>query len=258
MDSECAAVIIIMLKILYGLDDHMEMDSSAYTDAVSVTRPIKEEATEDDPCVKLTTANSLFVWVDWVQMYCTHVSKIPEEEIPFDSQELRKMKNYQSYFQFCRETVFTKCRPVPARGRSYRELDPIFSKKIAEIFSSASQSSNYKPTTSHLSSVQQPTPPPPLTPSPVTSDVPRLVHLSHFLRNPKAPCTTYRPLPTSPGFRQDLDENQLSHAMRFILSVICQLIDVPLRSMYTVLLSVEKAFTKGVVVILKNLAHDFL
>ena len=61
-------------------------DSSAYTDAVSVTRPIKEEATEDDPCVKLTTANSLFVWVDWVQMYCTHVSKIPEEEIPFDSQ----------------------------------------------------------------------------------------------------------------------------------------------------------------------------
>ena len=25
MDVECAAVIIIMLRILYGLDDHMEM-----------------------------------------------------------------------------------------------------------------------------------------------------------------------------------------------------------------------------------------
>ena len=192
------------------------------------------------------------------------------------------MKNYQSYFQFCRETVFTKCRPVPARTRcmhhqttciflsllfslshtAIRELDPAFGKRIAEIFSSASQSSSQKPSTSHLSSTQlhthsfsSHTPPP--NPTPVTSDVHRLVHISHFLQNPKAPCTTYRPLPMSQGYRQDLDENQLSHAMRFILSVVCQLIDVPLRSMYTVLLSVEKAFTKGVV-ILKNLAHDFL
>ena len=198
------------------------------------------------------------------------------------------MKNYQSYFQFCRETLFTKCRPVPARTRcthhytvcsswhipltfvlpathtthtAFRELDPAFGKRIAEIFSSASQSSNRKPSSSHLSSAQLPMrspSPTPSTPTAVTSDVPRLIHISHFVQNPKAPCTTYRPLPMSQGFRQDLDETQLSHAMRFVLSVVCQLIDVPLRSMYTILLSVEKAFTKGVVVILKNLAHDLL
>lgn len=140
---------------------------------------------------------------------------------------------------------------------AYREIDPAFSKRISEIFSSYLGPSSHKSTTDPPSTappILSPTLPPPTD----SSKFPHLVPLTHFLRNPKAPCTTYRPLPTLHHFRQDVDESQLSHAMRFILSVVCQLLDVQLRSMYSTLLTVEKAFTKGIVVILKNLTYDFL
>ena len=137
---------------------------------------------------------------------------------------------------------------------AYKELDPAFGKKIAGIFSSSSHSVDRKPTSTPMQAL--PDDPPSSTDTPPS--FPRLVHLSHFTQSPTAPCTTYRPLPTSHRYRQELDESQLSHAMRFVLSVLCQLIDIQLETLYTVLLSVEKAFTKGIVVVLKNLTHDFL
>lgn len=142
---------------------------------------------------------------------------------------------------------------------AYREIDPAFSKRITKIFSSFLCSSSYKSTTDPPETSSPSLPPSLPPPSPSDSpEFPQLVPLTHFIRNPKAPCTTYRPLPPLYHIQQDVDEGQLSHAMRFVLSVMCQLIDVQLRTMYTTLLTVEKAFTKGIVVILKNLTYDFL
>ena len=81
-DSECAAVIAIMLRILYGLDDHTEM---TVTDSSSSSSSEENKRDSESELDSLTTANSLPVWVDWVQLYLTSLSKSPgEEEIPFD------------------------------------------------------------------------------------------------------------------------------------------------------------------------------
>lgn len=158
---------------------------------------------------------------------------------------------------FCLYTLFyVTCLYILS---AYREIDPAFSKRITEIFSSFLCSSSHKSTTAppSTSSPSLPSSLPPPSPSD-SPEFPRLVPLTHFLRNPKAPCTTYRPLPALRHYLQDVDEGHISHAMRFILSVMCQLIDVQLRTMYTTLLTVEKVFTKEIVVILKNLNYDFL
>ena len=60
---------------------HSYRDSSIYSG--HLMKPVKEEA---GGRVTPTTANSLPVWVDWVELYCTHVSKAPEEGVPFSSQ----------------------------------------------------------------------------------------------------------------------------------------------------------------------------
>lgn len=67
IDSECAAVIVMMLRVLYGLDDHIEMTITESTDDIGPG----------------DGTNSLPVWVDWVQLHCTNVSKIDgNEKIP--------------------------------------------------------------------------------------------------------------------------------------------------------------------------------
>ena len=143
---------------------------------------------------------------------------------------------------------------------AYRELDPEFGKKIAGIFASVSHSLSHKPASDSqpLAGHRSPLPLPPTSSSLTPPAFPRLVHLSHFVQWSKAPCKVYRPLPTSHRYRQEFDESQLSHAMKFVLSVICRLIDVPLQSLYTVLLAVEKAFTKGMAAMLRNINQDFL
>ena len=78
------------------------------------------------------------------------------------------------------------------------------------------------------------------------------------MRSPTAPSSTYRPLPTSHHSQEELDKTQLSHATRFLLSALCEIIDATPSTLYTVLLAVEKSFTKGTVVTLRNLTHDFL
>jgi hypothetical protein len=109
-DLECAAVIIIMLRILYGLDDCVELDE-CLTDA---------SGHED-----LTTDNSLPVWADWVHIYCTQVSSTSslDEDAPPNliivllcSRDPRSSKSCQHYLKFCKDVVFSKCRSAPAPG----------------------------------------------------------------------------------------------------------------------------------------------
>ena len=144
---------------------------------------------------------------------------------------------------------------------AFRCIDPVFSKKISNIFASVSE---IKPSPEHPIPSPQDTPlsssstPGPSTAVDVSQDFPRLIHLSHFIEGSKAPCTTYRPLPTSHRSREELDGSQLSHAVQFLLSVFCRVVDVPLRGLYTSVLAVERAFTGGTLVTLRNMIHDFM
>ncbi|CAI8033148.1 hypothetical protein GBAR_LOCUS18692 [Geodia barretti] len=249
LDLECAAVIIIMLRILYGLDDRVELEE-CLTDASG----------HDD----LTTDNSLPIWVDWVQVYCTRISSTSslDDDAPPNLIDPRSSKSCQHYLKFCKDVVFSKCRSAPVPGsKSVQRFEPAFSRKISTIFASVSKLQSATEDAKLTLPADPPSPLPASDPRSTdnTTDnyTPRLVHVSRFIENPKAPCTTYRPLPTSHKWYEDLEETRLSHSMRFLISSVCEIIDTTPKSLYTVLLAVDMAFVEGISVTLRNSCSRF-
>ena len=96
MDVECAAVIIIMLRILYGLDDRTELE---WVVCVCVFKNVcmyinvyrkppvgSTDAAASGVQERLVSSNSLPVWVDWVQLYCSQEDSASpaDEEMPLN------------------------------------------------------------------------------------------------------------------------------------------------------------------------------
>ena len=92
MDVECAAVIIIMLRILYGLDDRTELE---WVVCVCVFKNVCMYICRKPPVgstdaggvqERLVSSNSLPVWVDWVQLYCSQEDSASpaDEEMPLN------------------------------------------------------------------------------------------------------------------------------------------------------------------------------
>lgn len=238
-DSECMAVIMTVLRLLYRLDDQFEMEDISAG---------QEFSGDQDPA-----SNAVFMWPDWVCLYCKHLQESSRSDIPMLECDFERLRDYQQYLEFCKVEIFFNNRPAPIKDK-LRKWNPELYHNLSELFTQhhlsmqrrregpcSTQQGESSLTESTLRLQENP----PFTP--------RLVPLEALLQRSQKASENYSLLLRSPRHHY-LHNVVLSCSMWFLLKVCSELLDISREELYYSLISVETVIIRGTLVPLQKLA----
>lgn len=199
----------------------------------------------------LDPSNAVYVWSDWVQLYCLSYKEAHRSGIPKNESELAMLEDCQNYLESCKLTLL-RTRPVPSiskngLGRYY--FNPEFHASISEIFKTSRERHQRKQqhpendASASINTCKSPAPPS-ICPAP-PSFTPKLVPLSFLLSHSETSRSfrDYRCLPHAQK-KDHLLDIHLSHSLTFLVTICSELVGTSFNCLYKLLLVVEHSFAR--------------
>lgn len=223
------AAIVVLLKMLYRLDDHYELCQSQFVKAEQCTS---------------TQEEGMIVWSDWVRMFNEQRNQEEIAGLILTPEELLRTKDFDGYLTFCK-TQILGCNRKESKFSTFhkdstKELELIFTdflSKTSQPKSNNSQASG--PDSANPSSSKS-----------SASTEPRIIPLDFSLPGLGQAYTAYYLQPAKFNF------HELPRSYQFVLSVCSSLVETDTKTLCSCVKHLETQLNRQLTFI-KNLEKEY-